>query len=177
MFKALPIEISSSIAECKTDRLTHLFLRKWIPMSKMLTNTLMLDHSCTELQVPYEDDLLIEIVLYLDHHQGIAPRPIEIPLRSKNMLDVCADRWDANYIERIGCQRNKLMRLIRASNFFDIESLFNLACAKLASLMKGVALEDIESILHTDEDFHVEEPVSDAALPTEPLIADKEDLQ
>ena len=79
--------------------------------------------------------------------QGVEPPIIEKPLRSKNMKDVCRDAWDAEYIDKVGDDRQSLYDLILASNYMDIKSLLHLGCAKVASLIKGQPLEKIKDIL------------------------------
>jgi hypothetical protein len=63
------------------------------------------------------------------------------------MKDVCKDAWDAEFIDRIGENRQMLYDLILAANYMDIKSLLHLGCAKVASLIKGQPLEKIKEIL------------------------------
>merc|ERR1712115_646851 len=89
------------------------------------------------------------VVEYMDHHKGVEPPIIEKPLRSKVMREVCKDGWDADFIDGIGEDRQKLYDLILAANYMDIKSLLHLGCAKVASLIKGQPLEKIKDILST----------------------------
>jgi hypothetical protein len=63
------------------------------------------------------------------------------------MKAVCADKWDAEYIDKIGGDRQQLYDLILGANYLDIKSLLHLGCAKVASLIKGQPLEKIKEIL------------------------------
>jgi len=92
-------------------------------------------------------DILGRVVEYMTHHKGVEPPIIEKPLRSKIMKDVCKDPWDADYIDKIGDNRQQLYDLILAANYMDIKSLLHLGCAKVASLIKGQPLEKIKDIL------------------------------
>lgn len=56
-------------------------------------------------------------------------------------------RWDADFIDRIGDSRALLYDVILASNYLDLKSLLHLGCAKVASLVKGQPLEKFKSIL------------------------------
>jgi len=88
------------------------------------------------------------IVEYMDHHQGTEPPILERPLRSKRLSDVCSDRWDADYIDRIGDNsRVQLYELIIGANYMGVNSLLHLGCAKVASLIKGQPLERIRELL------------------------------
>jgi len=77
----------------------------------------------------------------MTHHAGVEPPIIEKPLRSKLMKDVCKDKWDAEFIDNIGNNRQQLYDLILAANYMDVKSLLHLGCAKVASLIKGQPLE------------------------------------
>ena len=85
----------------------------------------------------------------MNHHKGVEPPIVEKPLRSKVMKDVCKDPFDADFIDRIGENRQALYDLILAANYMDIKSLLHLGCAKVASLIKGQPLEKIKDILST----------------------------
>lgn len=88
-----------------------------------------------------------QVVEYMNHHEGVDPAPVEKPLRSKHLRDVCKDVWDADFIDKIGEQRQMLYDIILAANYMDIKSLLHLGCAKVASLIKGQPLEKIKDIL------------------------------
>jgi len=60
------------------------------------------------------------------HHKGVEPPIIEKPLRSKNMKDVCKDKFDAEFIDNIGNDRQLLYDLILGANYMDIRSLLHL---------------------------------------------------
>ena len=93
--------------------------------------------------------ILAEVIVYMNHHKGVEPPIVEKPLRSKVMKDVCKDPFDADFIDRIGENRQALYDLILAANYMDIKSLLHLGCAKVASLIKGQPLEKIKDILST----------------------------
>jgi hypothetical protein len=48
----------------------------------------------------------------MNHHKGTEPPIIDKPLRSNVMKDVCKDAWDAEYIDKIGDNRQQLYDLI-----------------------------------------------------------------
>lgn len=54
---------------------------------------------------------------------------------------------DADYIDKIGENRQRLYDLILGANYMDIKSLLHLGCAKVASLIKGQPLDKIKEIL------------------------------
>jgi len=122
--------------------------RKLAFISTLVKTSLDTDASATEVPIPgVKADVLAEVVAYMSHHKGVEPPIIEKPLRSKVMKDVVKDQWDAEYIDRIGENRQMLYDLILAANYMDIKSLLHLGCAKVASLIKGQPLEKIKEIL------------------------------
>ena len=50
-----------------------------------------------------------------------------------------------------------LFELIMAANFMDIKSLLELACAKVASMIKGKTIPDIRKFFNIENDFTPEE--------------------
>jgi len=116
--------------------------RKHAFISNLIKTGLENDDKADEFPVPGVTSAVLEkVVEYLSHHKGTEPPIIEKPLRSKVMRDVCSDKWDAEYIDRIGETRQLLYDLILAANYMDIKGLLHLGCAKVASLIKGQPLE------------------------------------
>ena len=76
------------------------------------------DSSATEVPIPgVSSAILTEVIAYMNHHKGVEPPIIEKPLRSKVMKDVCKDPFDADFIDRIGENRQALYDLILAANY------------------------------------------------------------
>jgi hypothetical protein len=71
------------------------------------------DASATEVPIPgVKSEILEEVIKYMNHHKGTEPPIIEKPLRSKLMKDVCTDKWDAEFIDKIGENRQQTYDLI-----------------------------------------------------------------
>jgi len=131
--------------------------RKNAFISTLVKTGLDTDASATEVPIPgVKSEILEEVIKYMNHHKGTEPPIIEKPLRSKVMKDVCKDSWDAEFIDKIGDNRQQLYDLILAANYMDIKSLLHLGCAKVASLIKGQPLEKIKDILSTGTKGSVE---------------------
>jgi len=119
-------------------------------ISVLVKTSIENDSAAKEVPLPGVEGPILELVTeYMNHHKGVEPPIIEKPLRSKIMREVCKDSWDAEYIDGIGIDRQKLYDLILAANYMDIKSLLHLGCAKVASLIKGQPLEKIKDILST----------------------------
>jgi len=122
--------------------------KKYAFISTLVKTSLDTDANATEVPMPgVKADILAKVVEYMNHHKGVEPPIIEKPLRSKVMADVCKDKWDADFIDKIGENRQQLYDLILAANYMDVKSLLHLGCAKVASLIKGQPLEKIKDIL------------------------------
>ena len=77
----------------------------------------MLDHTAIEAPVDVTAATLEKIVEYVNHHQGVDPGIPEKPLRSKIMKEVCQE-WDAQFIDKIGENRQELYDLILVGFLF-----------------------------------------------------------
>jgi len=126
--------------------------RKQAFISNLVKTSLENDDKAEEVPIPgVTGDILALVVQYMKEHKGVEPPIIEKPLRSKIMKDVCPHKPDADFIDKIGDNRQMLYDLILAANYMDIKSLLHLGCAKVASLIKGQPLEKIKEILDPNQ--------------------------
>ncbi len=65
--------------------------------------------------------------------------------------------WDADFVGAM--DHRTLFELIKACNFLDVQPLLDLACAKVASLIKGKTAQQIRDTFHVKNDFTPEEMV------------------
>jgi S-phase kinase-associated protein 1 len=98
-------------------------------------------------------NLVNRVCSYLQHHAGEQPPAIPYPLRSCRMADVVS-KWNATFIDDVWLRsKTDLFDLTIVARYLEIASLLELACAKIASLVKGKPLSQITSILkNNDED-------------------------
>lgn len=143
-------DVTGTLKIVSKDKKEYDVERKHAFISTLIKTSLDTDPSATEVPIPgVQSNILTEVIAYMNHHKGVEPPIIEKPLRSKVMKDVCKDPFDADFIDRIGENRQSLYDLILAANYMDIKSLLHLGCAKVASLIKGQPLEKIKDILST----------------------------
>jgi S-phase kinase-associated protein 1 len=122
--------------------------RQFATISKLVKAAVESDPDASYVKIPGVDGRILKLVVeYMNHHKGTEPELIPKPLRSKNMKDVVSDPWDAEFIDRIGVDKQQLYDLVLAANYMDIASLLHLGCAKVASFIKGQPLEKIKEIL------------------------------
>jgi S-phase kinase-associated protein 1 len=143
-------EVTGTLKLVSKDKKEFEVERKHAFVSTLVKTSLDTDAAATEVPIPgVHSAILAEVLTYMNHHKGVEPPIVEKPLRSKVMKDVCKDPFDAEFIDRIGENRQALYDLILAANYMDIKSLLHLGCAKVASLIKGQPLEKIKDILST----------------------------
>eukprot|EP00540_Astrosyne_radiata_P022412 CAMPEP_0116847684 /NCGR_PEP_ID=MMETSP0418-20121206/14569_1 /TAXON_ID=1158023 /ORGANISM="Astrosyne radiata, Strain 13vi08-1A" /LENGTH=123 /DNA_ID=CAMNT_0004479153 /DNA_START=63 /DNA_END=431 /DNA_ORIENTATION=- len=107
-------------------------------------------------EVPVMDvkaETLRKIIEYLEHYKDSKPPEIEKPLKSNIMSQVVYE-WDANFID---VDQETLFELILGANYMDIKPLLDLACAKVASMLKGKTPEEIRKEFNIENDFTPEE--------------------
>ena len=95
-------------------------------------------------------DILKKVVEYLAHYKEKEPQQIPKPLPSQDLKEV-TDEWDVNFIN--GMDLDSVFDLINAANYMDIAPLLDLACAKIASLMKGKSAAEIRAMFNIECDL------------------------
>ena len=99
-------------------------------------------------------DILKKVVEYLAHYKDKEPVQIPKPLPSPDLKEV-TEEWDVNFIN--GMELDSVFDLINAANYMDISSLLDLACAKIASLMKGKSAAEIRAMFNIECDLTEDE--------------------
>jgi len=130
------------------DQKEFVIEKRFAFISTLVKTSLENDAAAADVPMPgVKGDILQKVVEFMQHHKGVEPPILEKPLRSKVMKELCKDPWDADFIDKVGEDRQQLYDLILAANYMDIKSLLHLGCAKVASLIKGQPLEKIKDIL------------------------------
>ena len=80
----------------------------------------------------------MKILEYCEKHKNDNPPEIEKPLTTSNLSEL-VDPYDAKFIDIENLER--LFEIILAANYLDIKSLLDLACAKVATLIKSKHLQ------------------------------------
>merc|ERR1712039_1082034 len=124
-------------------------------MSTLIKN--MVDDSGTDEEIPLPNvktAILSKVIDYCKYHKDNPPEEIQKPLKSTNLVECGVSEWDTEYVN---IEQEVLFELILAANFLDIKSLLDLACAKVASMIKGKTPEEIRSGFNISGDFTPEE--------------------
>ncbi len=94
-----------------------------------------------------DGETLSYIVQFLKEHNGTEPPLPEKPVKSKEMKDITTE-WMAKFIDDIVSKDiNQLYKVISAANYLYINSLLHICCAKIASMLKGVPIDEIKNTL------------------------------
>lgn len=129
--------------------------RKAAELSVLIKNNLV-DFSIDQA-IPLEEvgDKVLQLVIdYLNHYNGESPAEIEKPLKSASINDV-TDEYAAKFVNDLDIET--LVDLTVAANFMEIQSLLDLACAKIASMCKDKSEEEIFKTFGVTETFTEEE--------------------
>lgn len=94
--------------------------------------------------------ILTLIIAYLEHHDGEQPAAILKPIRSVKLERIVEDEWDVEFIGQL--DKKTLFELILGSNYMDLPPLLHLACARIATLIKGKSPAQIKHILVDDDE-------------------------
>mmetsp|Transcript_15539 Transcript_15539/g.23709 ORF Transcript_15539/g.23709 Transcript_15539/m.23709 type:complete len:183 (+) Transcript_15539:180-728(+) len=120
--------------------------RKAALMCNLVKSILEGDNGAKKIPIKkVRGDILELIVEYLKHHNGKKPEEIAKPIRSVKMERIVADKWDADYINKMN--KKTIFQVILGANYMDLPSLLHLGCAKIATLIKGKSPEEIKNIL------------------------------
>ena len=121
-------------------------------LSKVLTeiiSQLSPEDNVVDLPLIQSIDILRYMGKYLCIHKGTEPTLIEKPLRTAD-LDQLTIKDNIDFIDEI-LNEGKitlLYKVLSAANYIQCNSLINLLCAKVASMIKGKPLDQIKSILN-----------------------------
>lgn len=96
-------------------------------LSKLVDVALSVDE-LSELTLDVPGNVLEQVATYMHHHRNGEPSVVKFPLRSRRMQDLCADGWDASFIDEVNAQA-----LAEAAHYLDMDILTHLCCAKIAT--------------------------------------------
>lgn len=137
------------ISICNDNRYEVEFDLQCLALSNIIQEQLRLDPTSRAFEVKdVPEETLRSIQQYLNHHQGKAPEPIVAPLKSKKMSDV-TNAFDAAFVDKIyldGAGDAQFRALGNAALLLNIKPLFELVCAKWASLVIGLPLDQAKQV-------------------------------
>jgi hypothetical protein len=102
--------------------------RRSVNLSRMLSAAIDTDQHAPLVTLDLSGRVLGWVAEYMHRHEDGEPPVVDFPLRSKRMADMCADPWDACFIDKV-CPLDVAL----AAHYLDMEVLLHLCCAKLAT--------------------------------------------
>jgi len=112
-------------------------------MSVLITG--MIADSGTDEEIPLPNvktAVLSKVLDYCQYHKGNPADAIQKPLKSRNLMECGISEWDCEYVD---IEQEMIFHIILAANYLDIKSLLDLACAKIASMIKGRTVKEIRA--------------------------------
>jgi S-phase kinase-associated protein 1 len=106
------------------------------------------------LKVPFSLSTIENALSFAIYHSIDPLREIEKPLRSSDMSDL-VQPWYADFLSRL--TQEQIFDVILLSNMILFETLKTLACATVASMIKGKTPEQIRTLFNIVNDFTPEE--------------------
>jgi len=136
---------------------THIDLPKDLAVKCGLFKTMLEDApDDEELPVPSVGESIMHIVIeYLRHisEPGYAKPNIERPVKSNNFAEL-VPAWEAEFTNK---EYTVLWDMVSAGVFLDMKDFYELAAAKLASVIKGKTAEEIRQLFGIVNDLTPEE--------------------
>jgi len=104
-------------------------------------NALKLDPDCKELDMSRGSaDAIGRILEYIKYHDHTPPRVIPKPIPSDKMSDF-VDEWDDKFS---AVEHKILFDIMLTASYYGVSTLYNLMCAKLASILKNKTTEEVQ---------------------------------
>jgi hypothetical protein len=99
-----------------------------------------------DVNVPRVD--LERIVEYMNEHFGNPPKDIPKPLPDNESFDKFVSEFDYKFVQM---DKSEIFSLINSANYFGIQSLLHLLCARVVSLMDKKDINYIKNIRVDDD--------------------------
>lgn len=125
--------------------------------SKLLKEIIQEYHNENIIDIHEVDSKTVKnIITYLIHYKTSEPPIIQKPLKSAILKEV-TDEWSANFIESFTI--DELYLIIEGAGYFQVESLLELACCRVATIFKSKQdnIEELRSIFNIEADMTEEE--------------------
>jgi S-phase kinase-associated protein 1 len=126
-----------------------------IALMSQLAKT-VIEGDTDEKEIPFptvKTETLKRVIEYMTHYADSPPKEIEKPLKTPNLADAVTP-WDNEFVN---VDKNTLYDLITASNYMDVKPLLELACAKVAAIIKEESPETIKKLFSMTKDLTPEE--------------------
>ena len=127
---------------------TFILSRRDCCISDLVKTAVDGDSQCSEIRLNVKKETLELIVEYMKKKEGETSVCVLKPLKS-SMNDSClpSGKWEAEFIDRVYLNKERLHDLVLASNYMSINPLLQLSCARVALGLKGKSKTQMEQEL------------------------------
>ena len=132
--------------------------KKEMKLSTLIKTAISVSKDDRDIPIPFvKESTMKHVMTYLKYH-AVNPIPnnnTSEELQSNVFSDEVKCEWDVKFIENdiMGdpeTAKSNIYDLINAANYMDIEPLLQIACTKIASMIKGESLDSIKKIISTE---------------------------
>jgi S-phase kinase-associated protein 1 len=118
-------------------------------LSKLIATMVDDDSDTMEIPLPNVSSVnLKRIIEFCEYFKENPLDEIQRPLKNNDLSKV-VPAWYAKFID---ITQEELFELILATNYMDIKDLLDLACAKVASMIKGRKPEEIRKLFNIKDE-------------------------
>lgn len=131
------------------DNISYKLTEKMWKQSGMLTVALEQDKETKTINLNLVSSVEFKYIYeYLEYSTINKPSNIPKPIIDTTLKQYLSE-WELQYLDNL--YKNKMLaKIASVSNYFDIKSLMELSCAKIASLIKGkINTDEIDMIINT----------------------------
>ena len=129
-----------------------------IKMSKFIDNMIEINDNDDDVEIIYLPNVnskcFNKIIEYCTYYENKQIKPIKKPLISNNLIECGVSEWDVAFID---IEQEFLFDLLMSVNYLDIDGILDLACAKIASMIKSKTPEEIRNQFNIENEFTPEE--------------------
>lgn len=105
-----------------------------------------------EIPLPSVTEPILRLIMaYCEQQNYVQPQPIKKPLASDRIEEAVTEPWHAEFINNM--TEEVLTELTMATNYMDSRGLFDLCCAKIATMFKGKTVEELKARYNLTEDL------------------------
>jgi len=97
------------------------------------------------------EPILRKLMEYCERQNYIQPQLIKKPLASDRIEEAVTEPWHADFINSM--EEEVLVDLTMAANYMDAKGIFDLCCAKIATMFKGKTVEELKQRYNITEDL------------------------
>ena len=130
-----------------------LYLKNLVETSKDISSENDVENLSVKLD-NIDSSVFQKILDFLEIYNIKPFQKIDKPLKSDD-LSYCVSEEYIAFLDTM--EMELLFEVIKAANFLEIESLLDLTCAKVATMLKGKTVEEIRETFGIENDFSPEE--------------------